>query len=1066
MKKLILFLILVAGAFFIGKYFDKIKKHFNSLRLKPSNMLIIIVAVACLSAGLLIGKGPGFLKGMAKQAVGSKFNLSMPGKHNKIFVLSNFESKDDLKRWKLRQAALEQSSEHPMEGRYSGKITSSGGVESSNVIIQDFFEDNPNFGDWAGYSWLKFDMYNTSADTERFILKIKDADDRVWQKNLFLPPNQKIEEKIFINELKDSVNIGRIKQFNLFRWQPSTEAVVYIDNLRLIPEGVDEKNSSRPDAKEEKSLTKQTVNQDAKTGKFLFDPQNSIFGLGIIGPAEKVFREPNKFEGVAGDVIDISLARNEYESKQLVIYPKKSIGGVSIERQDLIADINGAQVSIDKKNIKCYVVGYVKTQKPDYNVSYVGWWPDPLEAKASFDIKENNLQPIWIEVYAPPDAPAGDYSSSINIKFPDGTYKTIKLKVKVWDFALSKETHLKTAFDFYDGRMKNMYPQLPGESQDEYDGRMSDMEKRYYIDMIRHRIMPVFNFPIDSGFFAKDIKPYLNNGLSAFAIGQHGGSFDNNWPKDFQGLNELVGTYRDYAKILKAAGLMDKAYIYTYDEPKYGDPHVDEVAKMIHQADPDLKNMVCMASLSNPDNYPNWGNDIDIWCIRNVMFNEKMADVYRSKGKEIWIYVSGPEVPYPTLVIDYPAMAYRIVPWQCWKYGIKGYLYWCVDFWSGNPWQNTMNTKWGQNGNGLLYYPGEKGPVTSIRLEVTRDGIEDYEYFYILNKKVGELESKELDASGKAILEDAKKLLTIDSSIVESMSDYEKDPERLYKRRMDVAEAIQGLNKLLSGDMPGHATTAIAVNIQAEENFTKPIESVSGKNFGSQGQLTFELYRSGTFIIDGLSGFAWQRSDNYSDSAIIRSTNPLPKTYKISAVVGEINYDLSNIEGLPQDPKYKEGPQNENGCYLLTVTDENPGEHHTNDWWHQHRKVCIDVDNNVWGSGMPNPIFITYYDKSNKMMALSGETEQWGTKWNKAMTYESTKWYKVEIEKTNRKFIMKVYDDKGKFLTGGMVELKDVWHEDSARPEYLVIGDPHENYYQGSFKIKSISIEATENEKK
>ena len=1042
MKKLLLVLILLAGAFFVGRNFDKIKKRFEKISfLKPNLLSIIAVAVVFLLIGLFMGKGVGGLKGAAKQAIKGDFHISIPFKANKVLVLSNFESADDLKRWKLRQAVLEQSPEHATQGKYSGKWLSFGNVESSNILMENFLEDNPNFGNWTGFYQLKFDVYNSGGDTERIILKVKDADDRAWQKNIFLPPNQSTEVKVYIAELKDSLNLSQIRQFNLFRWAPGSETTFYLDNVRLMPEGVDEKAAAQRSAKEEKPSGQQA----SKNNKFLFDTQNSVLGLAVAGPAEKVFQEPNKFQGIAGDVVEISLARNEYESKQLVINAKKQLQGVTIEKNDLIANINGNEVRIDKKNIKCYIVGYVKTQKPDYAVSYVGWWPDPLEEKASFNIKENSLQPIWIEVYAPQDVPAGDYSSDINIKLPDGSSKTVKLKVKVWDFTLSKETHLKTAFDFYGGRMKKMYPQSPGESQEEYAGRMSDMETRYYIDMIKHRIMPIFNFPVDSGFFAKDIKPYLNNGLSAFAIGQHGGSFDNDWPKNPQKLNELIGTYRDYAMVLKASRLIDKAYIYTYDEPKYGDPNVDEVTKMIHRADPDLKNMVCMGSLSNPDNYPDWGNDIDIWCIRNVMFNEKMADVYKNKGKDIWIYVSGPEPPYPTLVIDYPALAYRIIPWQCWKYGIKGYLYWCVDFWNENPWQNTMNTKWGQNGNGLLYYPGEKGPVTSIRLEATRDGIEDYEYFYLLDQKIKEAEAKELDAPGKALVENAKKLLTIDSSIVESMSDYAKDPDLLYKRRSDIAEAIQGLDKLLQGKTAG--------------------QTPLNEGLKDQSQLTLELYRGGKFVKDEQSASLWQKSDSYRDSAIIRSTDPLPKTYKINAVVGEINYDLSNIEGLAQDPEYKEGPQNENGCYLLAVTDEAPIGHHTNDWWHQHRKVCIDVDNNVWGSGMPNPIFLTYYDTSNKMLAFNGETEQWGTKWDKAVTYDPAKWYKVEIEKTDHKFILKVYDDKGKFLKGGMVALKDVWHEDGAHPDYLVIGDPHENYYQGSMKIKAINIQATENGK-
>ena len=245
---------------------------------------------------------------------------------------------------------------------------------------------------------------------------------------------------------------------------------------------------------------------------------------------------------------------------------------------------------------------------------------------------------------------------------------------------------------------------------------------------------------------------------------------------------------------------------------------------------------------------------------------------------------------------------------------------------------------------------------------------------------------------------------------------------------------------------------------QIIESFSKPMTAEAGKSFGKNKQLTFELYRGGTFVIDGQSGFAWQKSDSYRDSAFIRSTNALPKTYKVSVVVGDIDYGLEKIEGLPQDPEYSEGPQNENGCYLLAITDEAPIGHHTNIWWHQHRKVVIDVDNNVWGHGMPDPIFMVYFDRDNKLVSFSENENTWQSDWVKAVTYEPKQFYKVEIEKTKKKIIMSIYNNKGMLLKRVSVDLKDIWHDDEYHSDYLVVGDPHENYYQGSMKIKSIAV--------
>ncbi len=245
---------------------------------------------------------------------------------------------------------------------------------------------------------------------------------------------------------------------------------------------------------------------------------------------------------------------------------------------------------------------------------------------------------------------------------------------------------------------------------------------------------------------------------------------------------------------------------------------------------------------------------------------------------------------------------------------------------------------------------------------------------------------------------------------------------------------------------------------QVIEDFSKPVKTVSGKSFGTDNQLTFELYRNGVFVIDGESGYAWQKSDSYRDSAIIRSTQALPEIYKISVVVGGIDYGLENISGLPQDPEYAEGPQNENGCYLIAITDTPPIGHHANTWWHQHRKVVIDVDNNVWGHGMPNPVFMVYFDRDNKLVSYNGEDNEWQGDWESGVRYEPDKWYRVEIEKTKKQYILSVRSDSGKLLKSASVDLKKVWNADEYHKDYFAIGDPHENYYQGSMKIREITI--------
>ena len=97
----------------------------------------------------------------------------------------------------------------------------------------------------------------------------------------------------------------------------------------------------------------------------------------------------------------------------------------------------------------------------------------------------------------------------------------------------------------------------------------------------------------------------------------------------------------------------------------------------------------------------------------------------------------------PFWQIDFPVTAYRIAPWLNRRYGITGLLYWSTVYFGSpdrNPWDDPgFRVMW--NGEGALFYPGDAagidGPIASIRLKNLRDGMEDYEYFALLEQLGG-----------------------------------------------------------------------------------------------------------------------------------------------------------------------------------------------------------------------------------------------------------------------------------------------------------------------------------------
>ncbi len=488
--------------------------------------------------------------------------------------------------------------------------------------------------------------------------------------------------------------------------------------------------------------------------------------------------------------VKIAAARHEYEPFQIIVQAgNETLQGVYLQVSDFT---NAAGQTIPSKQTAWYPVGYVQTLRPYYPVKYIGLWPDPLLDSTSVDVKANEFQSFWVSPYVPPQTPAGDYKATVTVKSLNSQPKTIPVTLHVYDFQLPVTSQLKTAFDFYGHMTKVRYPQGERETSEAWHARLDAINEQFIFMMLKYRMNPILNIdPTLDSDLAK-VDRYRVYGLTQFSIGKKGGTFDNNWPKDEPSIEALLPTYRAYGEFLKLNRMLDMAYIYTWDEGDMNNPVVPKVASMIHRAYPGLKNMVCYHGLWDPRENPEWGKDLDIWTFQIDDYNEERFQLLQKMGMEMWMYISGPSsTGSPNLVMDSDSIEYRIAPWMAWKYDIKGFLYWCVNWWpTVDPFKNAKNSKWDQNGNGLLFYPGEQGPLPSMRVEVFRDGMEDYEYIQILINELRILKSKQLD-NNNPLYDESIKLLTMDDSFIHSFTQFTKDTHQFIARRNAIANQIE-----------------------------------------------------------------------------------------------------------------------------------------------------------------------------------------------------------------------------------------------------------------------------------
>lgn len=686
--------------------------------------------------------------------------------------LGDFETDRDLKHWDARGAVAIRSPEHATHGAFAAQVRFSPG-SGRWFALEGYLRQGRDRRDWRSYESLHFDLYNGQADPERVILQLQDRRGRRYKEEMTIAGHSLQHLRVPLASADPYLDRSQLAQLRLVRWNASTAATLWVDSVRL--EGV-----ASP------SAPSQAV--QPATGS---SGGASAWRMGWTSGLDKVFRDPGLFRGHDRGPMQVALARGETEAVQLVLLGgskpaqvRASVG--PIRRDDGTSSLPAEAVDIRR-------VDYVKTRPPYYPAPLVGEWPDPLTPTSVIEVPVGQAQPVWLAITASPALAPGRYTGTVSLADTSGRTETMELDVTIWDITLPVTPHLKSAFDFYRQRMEHAYLDfVPGGS--EWKGRMEDLERRYLLDMLKHRIAPILGIDPGDPASLQAVTGYQAAGLAAFGLGRYGGSFDNNWPTEPRALDALMKWYAQAAQTLRAKGLLAHAYVYSYDEPALGDPRAAQVMHAIHQADPGLRNLLVLRESPDPVRFAAWLADADIVCLRLPSFDAASVARLATMGKEIWLYVSSPAHPFPSLVIDAPAVAVRLLPWMCWKLKATGLLYWCVNYWAKNPWEDPTGFAADQNGNGSLYYPGAHGPVSSIRLEALRDGMEDYEMLYHLQELLDAAKAR--GDTDPGVLQRAEQLLAIDPGLIDSPRSYSKDPDVLCAQRQLLAEMIISLQTL------------------------------------------------------------------------------------------------------------------------------------------------------------------------------------------------------------------------------------------------------------------------------
>jgi hypothetical protein len=425
-------------------------------------------------------------------------------------------------------------------------------------------------------------------------------------------------------------------------------------------------------------------------------------------------------------------ARGEYESFQIVVRGAGlGLNNVNVVLSDLAAP-DGKAISASNYTLYREHFVYVNEASPDGGGPNrplgPGWYPDalipfrdPLTGAdlrgtldaAPFSVAPDRNQPVWVDLWVPPNTATGSYSGTYTVTSDQGPVTGV-VTLKVWNFAMPATPTLKTAFHLW-----------------------QQTDAATTVELLRNRVSP------------RLVEPGSQRAL----IDQHG--------LRVRDLGFWSGAHYNFCFMsappnvdqIRAALARHQADLFLFN---YTADEIDECpaifptlrlwARNLHLAG--VRNLVTMRPTPQlyDDGLGAGRSVVDVWVVLPVMYERAGTAIgeVMAKGDEVWSYNTLVQDGYsPKWTIDYAPVNFRIQPgFINQSLNLRGLLYWRADLFDADPWGNVNNRgrfgSYNVPGEGMLVYPGAvagvAGVVPSMRLKWIRDGVEDFDLIESLRK--------------------------------------------------------------------------------------------------------------------------------------------------------------------------------------------------------------------------------------------------------------------------------------------------------------------------------------------
>lgn len=490
------------------------------------------------------------------------------------------------------------------------------------------------------------------------------------------------------------------------------------------------------------------------------------FSLEQVSSLDKVFLKP---QSPLTPVTEATVLKGDRYSYQIAYAGTDTNGWPSDASFEISSDISEYINVYKVENLPSAFPVYSSADSEGYITKEPGLFPDLLEPVRDNYIKvvDGFKRALWLTVDVPENAESGEHNITVTVKC-DGNEKSVTLRLEILDCVLPKYPFKYTQW-FHADCIADYYG-LEVFSEEFWSMTEKFIKTAAYtgINMI---LTPIFTPPLDTavggerttvqlidvkkngekyefGFekLARWIDICQRCGIEYFEMAhlftQWGAEHAPKIVADVNGEKVKIfgwetdladGEYKRFleqlipqlSKVLKDLGVDKNTYFHISDEPS--EKHLESYKAARETVADLLGDFPVLDALSHYDFYEQGLTKVPVPAIDHI------EPFFEKRPSEMWTYYCCGQMNKVTnRFFSMPSARNRIAGVQFYKYEIDGFLHWGYNFYNNqfshgkiNPFMVTDAGMAFPSGDSYSVYPGEDGPLLSLRAEVFADGLRD-----------------------------------------------------------------------------------------------------------------------------------------------------------------------------------------------------------------------------------------------------------------------------------------------------------------------------------------------------